>query len=85
MVTFERNDHNLWTKSVPQLVDLQGRRLRGTLRKVATGDTGEVDLLPLKGDAPGWRPRFPTGHGETVWAVGDYEGGYELRIESASH
>jgi hypothetical protein len=85
VVSFERNDHNLWTKTAPELGDLHGRRLRGTLRRVATGDSGNVDLVPLKGDAPGWRPRFPQGDVELMWPAGAYEGEYELRIESQSH
>jgi hypothetical protein len=85
VISFERNDHNLWTKTVPELGELHGRRLRGTLRRTATGDAAEVDLLPLKGDAPGWRPRFPNGDTERLWPAGAYEGAYELRIDAQSH
>jgi hypothetical protein len=84
LVAFERNDHNVWTKSVPELGDLHGRRLRGTLKRLATGDAATVELLPLKGNAAGWRPRFPGGEVELLWPTGVYDGAYELLIELAS-
>ena len=84
VVSFERNDHNVWTKTVPTLGDLQGRRLRGILKRVATGAATDIDLLPPKGEAPGWRPRFPKGDAELLWPTGVYEGKYELRIEAQS-
>jgi hypothetical protein len=83
LVTFDRNDHNLWTKSVPELADLQGRRLRGTLRRLATGSAGSIELVPLKGDAAGSRTRFPAGDAESLWPTGVYEGAYELRVEQS--
>ncbi len=84
VVSFERNDHNLWTKAVPDLADLHGQRLRGTLRRMATGDSGTVDLLPLKAGAAGWRPRFPGGDIGRLWPIGVYEGTYEIRVDSRS-
>lgn len=79
-VSFERNDHNLWIKSVPELADLQGKRLRGELTRVATGQASTVELVPLKANAAGWRPRIVTHPAAELWPPGVYEGKYDLRI-----
>ncbi len=56
---FERNDNNIWQKQVLALAAYHGRRLRGRLRRISTGASGEVELLPLAGGQPGWRPDVP--------------------------
>jgi hypothetical protein len=79
-VTFERNDHNIWANRVSDLADLQGSRLRGELRRLAPAAIGEVELLPLKGGSPGWRPLFPSGDATALWPPGVYDGKYELVV-----
>lgn len=80
---FQRNDHNLWVKSVPALADLQGMRLRGELRRKGGVDS-TVELVPLKGKGPGWRPRIVSRPASEIWPAGEYEGKYELRIDATA-
>jgi hypothetical protein len=80
--TFERNDHMIWAKSVPVLDQYVGRWLRGTITRLQTSAAAEVDLEPMAGGAPGWRPRLtPTSARETVWPVGDLSGEMKLEIK----
>ena len=81
-LTFDRNDHNIWTKHVPGLADLQGQRLRGSLRRAGTGEPAAMELVPLAGSAAGWRPRFTDGGGDALWPAGVYEGNYELVVDA---
>ena len=81
---FERNDHNVWEKHVPALADYRGRRLRGAIRRSGMADDVAVELIPLGGGAPGWRPMFPAGGAEAVWPVGVCEGDYALRLEQVA-
>jgi hypothetical protein len=83
-VTFDRNDHNLWIKSVPELSDLQGIRLRGELTRLPSSDKATVELVPLKAGAAGWRPRIVTRPAAEIWPRNVYEGQYELRIEAVA-
>jgi hypothetical protein len=59
-VAFDRNDHNLWIKSVPKFSDLQGGRLRGELTRLQSGAKATVELLRRRAGAAGWRLRFVT-------------------------
>jgi hypothetical protein len=81
-VSFDRNDHNVWIKSVPKLSDLQGSRLRGELTHAPSRDTATVELVPLKAGAAGWRPRIVSRPAAEIWPPNVYEGQYELRIEA---
>ena len=80
-VEFERNDNNVWLKSVPALTELQGDRLRGRLRHFESQAEGEVELVPLRGGAAGWRPRLIAGETKKLWPPGEYGAHYELRVE----
>jgi hypothetical protein len=80
--TFGRNDHMIWAKSVPMLDPYVGRWLRGTIRRLKTSAAADVDLEPMAGGAPGWRPRLtPTSARETVWPTGDLSGEMKLEIK----
>jgi hypothetical protein len=83
-VAFDRNDHNLWIKSVPSLSDLQGSSLRGELTRVLSGKTSTVELVPLKAGAAGWRPRIVSVPTAEMWPPNVYEGQYELRLEQVA-
>jgi hypothetical protein len=80
--SFTRNDNNLWVKHVSALSELQGQHLRGSLRHVASGQAEAIELVPLAGAAPGWRPRFP--EGGAVWPAGTLEGDYDLQVEQVA-
>ncbi|MGA8364582.1 MAG: hypothetical protein WB709_08680 [Solirubrobacteraceae bacterium] len=81
-VAFERNDHMIWAKSVPPLDSYVGRWLRGTITRLETSAAAEVDLQPMAGEAPGWRPQLtPTSARETVWPTGDLSGEMTLEIK----
>jgi hypothetical protein len=82
IVDFDRNDNNIWVKSVPELSDLQGVRLRGKLTRVDTNDDAEAELVPLKGKAAGWRPRGLTRPTADFWPPNVYDGRYELRVDA---
>jgi hypothetical protein len=82
-ISFERNDHNLWSKSVPALEQLQGRRLRGQIRELG-GSWSAVELLALKGGSPGWRPHFPAGNNVEAWPPGVSGRSYELRVDAVA-
>jgi hypothetical protein len=79
---FDRNDNNIWVKSIPELSDLQGLRLRGKLTRVGTNDHSAAELVPLKGNAAGWRPRGLTRPTADFWPPNVYEGRYELRVDA---
>ena len=81
-IAFKRNDHMIWAKSVPTLDSYVGRWLRGTITRLETSAAAEVDLEPMAGGAPGWRPRItPTSARETVWPTGDLSGDMKLEIK----
>lgn len=81
-VGFKRNDHMIWAKSVPTLGSYVGRRLRGTMTRLETNATAEVDLEPMAGGARGWRPRLtPASARETVWPADQLSGEMTLEIE----
>jgi hypothetical protein len=81
-VAFQRNDHMIWARSVPTLDSYVGRWLRGTITRVDTSATAGVDLEPMAGGSPGWRPRLtPTSARETVWPTGDLSGEMKLEIK----
>jgi hypothetical protein len=82
IVEFDRNDNNIWVKSVPELSDLQGVRLRGKLTRVGTNDHAEAELFPLKGNAAGWKPHGLTKPTADFWPPGVYDGHYELRVDA---
>jgi hypothetical protein len=82
MVEFDRNDNNIWVKSVPELSDLQGVRLRGKLTRVDVNDDAEAELVPLKGSAAGWRPRGLTRPTGDFWPANVYDGHYALRVDA---
>jgi hypothetical protein len=83
--TFTRNDHNLWLRHIPILEPLQGRHLRGRLGNSASGETADIELVPLANDQPGWRPRFiPASARETLWPAAATGDEFRLRIDAAS-
>jgi hypothetical protein len=82
--TFQRNDHMIWAKSVPALDQYVGRWLRGTVTRVKSGAMADVELQPMAGGAPGWRPRvIPNSVHEEVWPTGQLSGETKLEIKSA--
>jgi hypothetical protein len=81
---FERNDNIIWIKSVGALAPFAGKWLRGTLRKEGV-DQQTMILEPLKGDQPGWLPRFTDSSAQaSLWPPNAYSGSYELRIDAAA-
>lgn len=73
--SFTRNDFNVWGAHVPGLASLHGKTLRGILTHKPSGNSATVNLVPLAGGQPGWKPVFrPASGHERVWAratVGD--------------
>lgn len=81
---FERNDNNIWAKSIPALHAYTSKWLRGSLR-ASSGDPEQLTLEPLKGEQPGWIPRFADPKvQDSLWPPNVYSGSYELRIDSAA-
>jgi hypothetical protein len=79
--TFQRNDNNLWAKSVPTLADFIGSWLRGSLKAPGLEANTAVTAEPLAGGSPGWRLHFPsTEASQVVWPVGELEGEFQLRV-----
>lgn len=79
--TFQRNDNNLWAKSVPALADFIGSWLRGSLTAPGLDANAAVTAEPLAGGSPGWRLRFPsTEASQAVWPVGEFEGEFQLHV-----
>ena len=68
-VVFVRNDNNIWAKAAPQLGELVGHWLRGTLGITSSDEEAAVTLEPLAGEQPGWKPpHFATGQtAESIW------------------
>jgi hypothetical protein len=83
-VQFERNDNNIWGKSVGALGKHTGKRLRGTLCTLG-GDAVPLTLEPLKADQPGWLPRFldPAAQA-SIWPANVYSGTYELTVDAVA-
>jgi hypothetical protein len=82
--TFQRNDNNIWQKTVPSLAGKEGLWLRGTLTRVSTGATASVSLEPLAGGSSGWRPRIEAGSKlEELWPPSDLTGAYALNVTEA--
>lgn len=80
--TFQRNDHNIWARSVPALADHLGTWLRGTLS--GAGTEAAVRLEPLAGGQQGWKPQFDTQATlQAVWPTGQLEGDYVLTVTDA--
>jgi hypothetical protein len=80
-IVFERNDHNIWVKSVAQLSGHLGAWLRGTLRANDGSLAPDVTLEPLAGGSPGWKPRFiSAGSAESLWPTGELHGQYQLTV-----
>jgi hypothetical protein len=72
----------IWAKSVPALNSYVGRWLSGTITRLQTSAAAEVDLEPMAGGSPGWRPRLtPISARETVWPAGDLSGEMKLEIK----
>jgi hypothetical protein len=83
-VQFERNDNNIWSKSVGALGMHTGKRLRGTLR-TSGGDALPLSLEPLRANQPGWLPRFldPAAQA-SIWPPNVYSGTYELTVDAVA-
>lgn len=82
---FERNDYNIWIRSVPALEPFLGKHLQGTLHRQPDGASSEVVLRPLSADAPGWVPVFPDKDARLeVWAPGEYGASYDFRLTGTS-
>lgn len=79
-VEFERNDHNIWAKSVAGLADHVGDHLRGELCANGSPAGVPVTLAPLAGGAQGWRPRFDSPAAESVWPPDRLNGDYEITV-----
>lgn len=83
--TFTRNDHNLWLRHIPVLEPHHGCHLRGRLAKSGSGETADIELVPLANGQPGWRPRFkPASARETLWPAAATGDEFRLRIDAAS-
>jgi hypothetical protein len=77
--TFARNDHNVWLRSAPGLEKFIGHYLRGRIARVPNGDESAIDLVPLAGNAQGWRPQFRDANmRDQLWPSGDNSG--QLRL-----
>ncbi len=80
-VAFQRNDHNIWAKSVGALSAHVGQWLRGTLSSSNSSEEASVTLEPLAADSPGWKPRFGSAAAaDSVWPTGELHGGYKLVV-----
>lgn len=81
---FERNDNNIWAKGITALGSYTGKWLRGTLR-ASSRDPQPLTLEPLKGDQPGWLPRFADASVQaSLWPPNVYAGSYELSIDGVA-
>jgi hypothetical protein len=85
-VEFSRNDYNVWERVAPALAPLNGRHLKGVIKRQTSEASADVLLVPLRRGSPGWVPRFETEDERgAVWPPGVYDGEpYELTIHSAS-
>lgn len=78
---FERNDNNIWAKGIAALGSYTGKWLQGTLR-ASGGDPQPLTLEPLKGEQPGWLPRFADSSVQALlWPPNVYSGSYELLVD----
>jgi hypothetical protein len=81
---FERNDNNIWSKSVDVLSPYTGSWLRGTLSAPGS-EPQPLTLEPLKGAQPGWLLRFADSSVQaSLWPPSIYSGSYELSIDATA-
>jgi hypothetical protein len=84
-VVIDRNDHNVWARHVPELNSFVGRHLRGHLTEATSGQDARVQLVPLAGGQPGWRPRFvPHSAKDALWSPAMNGTALQLSIDGAS-
>jgi hypothetical protein len=79
--TFARNDHNVWLRHAPGLKEFIGHYLRGRIARLPNGHESAVDLVPLGGDAQGWKPQFRDANArDQVWPSHDNSGQFRLIV-----
>jgi hypothetical protein len=84
LVTFSRNDFNIWEAHVGDLAKFHGRALRANLRRTSGGQAAGVELQPLANAARGWVPRFDDANAQAaVWPNGG-AGEYTLTVTAAT-
>jgi hypothetical protein len=79
--TFTRNDYNVWLRHAPGLKEFRSSYLRARIRRLPDGDESTVHLVPLAGDAQGWKPQFRDANArDQVWPPSDNTGQYRLAV-----
>jgi hypothetical protein len=81
--SFTRNDFNVWEAHVPGLDGLHGKELRATLTHQPTASSAAVNLVPLAGGQPGWKPVFrPASGRDLVWSSATLGDPFIVRIDA---
>jgi len=79
--TFIRNDYNVWLRHAPGLKGFRSSYLRARIVRFADSAETTVLLVPLGGDAQGWKPQFRDANArDRVWPPGDNSGQYRLAV-----